>query len=108
MPTNAKDDPVMIRFRQALDAIDGNHNFERIILFGSRARGDSQLDSDYDIAVFIKNFGGLLKEIQRLAAISTDILMDTGKVISAKPFRAEDYETKTAFMRNLRRDGACL
>lgn len=27
-----------------------------VVLFGSRARGNSRRDSDYDVAVFVKNF----------------------------------------------------
>jgi len=41
-------DPVMTRFRAALDAAYGAR-IERVILFGSRARGDARPDSDYDV-----------------------------------------------------------
>ena len=51
-------DPVLIRFRSAIDAIYGER-VERLVLFGSRARGDAKLDSDYDIAVFLKIAGRL-------------------------------------------------
>jgi hypothetical protein len=61
---------------------------ERVVLFGSRARGDARNDPDYDLAVFIQNPGSLDDELSRLAAISTEILLETGAIISAKPFLA--------------------
>ncbi|MGH7031248.1 MAG: nucleotidyltransferase domain-containing protein [Stellaceae bacterium] len=101
------DDPVLRRFRAALDQLYGVQA-ERVVLFGSRARGDAREDSDYDIAVFINNPGTLSDELHRLARVSTDILLDTGAVISAKPFRAGAYRERTGFMGELRRDGIDL
>jgi hypothetical protein len=43
-----------------------------------------------------------------LSEIETDILYDTGAVISAKPFPAESYGAQTAFMGEIRRDGVDL
>src|SRR5947208_2133178 len=42
-------DAVLARFREALDAAFGDR-IERVILYGSRARGDARPDSDYDVA----------------------------------------------------------
>jgi hypothetical protein len=72
------------------------------------ARGDHQPDSDYDIAVFIKNPGTLTEELDKLASLTTAILLDTGAVISAKPFYAGGYQARTAFMHDLRKDGLDL
>jgi predicted nucleotidyltransferase len=47
------DDPILRRFHAALSDLYGNR-LERVVLFGSRARGDAREDSDYDVAVFIK------------------------------------------------------
>ena len=59
----------------------------------------------YDVAVFIKDFGTLSDELRPLASAATEILLDTGAVISAKPFRAGAYSERTGFMHELRRDG---
>jgi uncharacterized protein len=107
MPTQPPTDPILKRFRAALEEIYGER-LERAVLFGSRARGDMRQDSDYDIAVFIKDPGTLSDELHRLAAIGTDILLDTGAVISAKPFRAGAYRERTGFMHDLRQDGIDL
>ncbi len=44
---------LLARVRDALRAMYGD-NIDRIVLFGSRARGDAREDSDYDVAVFLK------------------------------------------------------
>jgi len=58
MPPDPKPDPILSRLRAALEDIYGAR-LERVVLYGSRARGDERPDSDYDIAVFIKDPGRL-------------------------------------------------
>jgi predicted nucleotidyltransferase len=101
------DDPILARFRAALDAVYGE-GLERVTLFGSRARGDAGPDSDYDVAVFLKDFRGFGREAARIAAIETDILYDTGAVINALPFTAGAYDERTGLMHELRREGRDL
>jgi predicted nucleotidyltransferase len=48
-----RDNPILAQFRAALTELYGAR-LERVVLFGSRARGDAQPDSDYDVAVFTK------------------------------------------------------
>jgi hypothetical protein len=48
-------DPILKRFRAAVTEIYGNR-VERVVLFGSRARGDAREDSDYDVAVFLRDY----------------------------------------------------
>ena len=107
MPNTRLDDPVLIRFRNALSTAYGG-KLERVVLFGSRARGVARPDSDYDIAVFIHGPDSFGDEAGRLAEIETDILFDTGVVINALPFRAGAYLDRTGLMSELRRDGVDL
>ncbi|WP_158925548.1 nucleotidyltransferase domain-containing protein [Acidisphaera sp. S103] len=97
-------DPVLTRFRAALDDIYGEQ-IDRVILFGSRARGDARPDSDYDIAVFLRNMPDRFAELYRLADLSTVIMGDTGEFVHAMPYRSNAYEERTPLMREIRREG---
>jgi uncharacterized protein len=102
-----QNNPIVTRFRAAVAEVYGDR-LERVVLYGSRARGDHRPDSDYDIAVFIRDPGNFYDESGRLAAITTDILDDTGAIISATPFPAGAYRERTGFMHELRKDGLDL
>ena len=100
--------PIVIsKFRAALDALYGDR-IERVVLFGSRARGDALPDSDYDVAVFLKDLADRWVEADKIAVIATDVLDETGEVIHALPYRAGSYQERTPFMHELRREGRDL
>jgi predicted nucleotidyltransferase len=107
MPATALDDPILKRFRTALDEVYGDR-IERVVLFGSRARGDAREDSDYDVAVFLYDLTDYWREADRLVELETDILLDAGAVIQALPFRAGSYEDRTSLMREIRLEGVDL
>lgn len=97
-------DPVLCRFRAELNKMYGNR-IERVILFGSRARGDARADSDYDIAIFLKKMGDRWLEFDRLAELETQITIDTGAVIHALPYRTDAYDERTPLMGEIREEG---
>jgi len=107
MVARASGDPVLKRFRAALDEVYGNR-LERVVLYGSRARGDARHESDYDVAVFLKDPASFWEESGRLAEIETGILYDMGAVINALPFPAGAYRERTPLMHEVRRDGLDL
>ena len=101
------DDPILKRFRAALDAMYGGR-LERVVLFGSRARGDAGRESDYDVAVFLRDMDDRFAEMNRLADLGTVILNDTGELVHAMPYRAGAYRERTPLMLALRSEGVDL
>lgn len=97
-------DPVLTQFRTALREAYGER-LERVVLYGSRARGDARPDSDYDVAVFIRDMKDRWAEFDRLAIIETHIIEATGAVVHAMPFRAGAYQERTPLMHEVRREG---
>ena len=67
------DEPIPSRLRAALDEDEGN-GLERVVLFGSRARGDARRESGYDLAMCLRNFDGFGKEDARIAAKASALL----------------------------------
>jgi predicted nucleotidyltransferase len=107
MTSKAPDDPILKRFRAAVTEIYGDR-VARVVLFGSRARGDAEPDSDYDVAVFLRDLPDRFAELDRLADLSTDILDETGQFIHAMPYRADAYNERTPLMHEIHADGIDL
>lgn len=107
MPARPIDDPNLERIRAALYGLY-IHRIERLILFGSRARGDQGPASDYDVAVFLRDLTDRWSEFRRLADLRTAILAKTGVFLEARPFRAGSYREQTPLMHEIRRDGIDL
>jgi len=107
MAAPSTDDPVLKRYRAALDAMYGDQ-IDRVVLFGSRARGDARADSDYDVAVFLKSLPDRWREFNRLANLRVDFLDDTGAFFDTKPFLSNAYQERTPLMHEIRRDGVEL
>ena len=97
-------------FRASLEAIYGQR-IERVVLYGSQARGDARPDSDYDVAIFLKgmnSFSDRWAEADKIAFASTSILNETDAVIHAMPYRAGAYLERTPLMHEIRREGLDL
>jgi predicted nucleotidyltransferase len=104
----ATDDPIMKRFRAMLDEIYGER-LERVVLYGSRARGDAREDSDHDVAVFLRDMPDRIAELYRLADLSTAILEDGGGFIHAMAYPAGSYnDPRMPLMYAIRTEGIDL
>ena len=107
MNRNLTNDPVLIRFRAALGELYGAR-LERVVLFGSHARGDDQPDSDYDVAGFLNELPDRWVELDRLADLRVSFLDETGVFFDAKPYPLSAYVDSTPLMHEIRREGVDL
>ena len=85
---------------------------DRLVLYGSRARGDARDDgtvddSDWDVAVFMN---GEVSRDDRDAVHdwSTDLLLESGWDVSPMLMTEQAWGARTIFMYALRRDAVIL
>ena len=100
-------DDVLLRLKTALSERYGSR-LARVVLYGSRARGDHGPESDYDVAVFLRGELSFWDEAGALADIEVRVLDETGALVHALPFRDTAYHDRTAFMGEVRRDGHAI
>jgi predicted nucleotidyltransferase len=101
------DNEALSRFRAGLNQLYGDR-LTRVILFGSRARGDARADSDYDLAVFLNPMTDRWQELDRLSNLTLEIIDETGALINALPYPSTAYDECTPLMAEIRQEGIDL
>lgn len=88
------------------------HELQQLKLFGSKARGDARKHSDIDVLVVLGADKNTLATRRHISAISSDVLLDTGVVISPKVFSQEQYHQLRSWgeplLLNIEREGIAL
>jgi predicted nucleotidyltransferase len=75
------------------------------VLFGSRARGEAQSDSDYDVAVFLTAPPDRWAELDRLPDLRVQFFDETGAFFDAKPYPAAAWREASPLIHEIRREG---
>ena len=81
---------------------------EKVILFGSQARGDARPDSDWDLLVLLnKEKRNFIEDSNKYAYPFTEIGLKYGQVIMATVYTTTDWEKRkiTPLYKNIAQDG---
>ncbi len=97
-------DPILQEIRSRLEHLYGDR-LTRVVLFGSRARGDARADSDYDVAIFLRDMNDRWAEFDRIGPELTSLLLQHGAVVEALPFQDARFQERTPLMGEIRREG---
>jgi uncharacterized protein len=83
----------------------------KIILYGSRARGNFLSESDWDILILLNKPNVTFKDEQIIRHQLYDIELETGETISTSVYALNDWNTKlsmTPLYENVKKEGIYL
>ena len=103
--TDPKLDAILRTLRQELAKALGSQ-LERIVLYGSRARGEARPDSDIDLLIVVKDEVNYPDLMQRTSEIVADVSLQYDVVISRTFASQAQFETaQDPFFIGVRREG---
>jgi predicted nucleotidyltransferase len=88
--------------RRAEAALPGR--VARVVLFGSRARGDQRADSDWDLAFFLKG-GADSRDLCSLADAAYDLIVESGEFIRPVALAAGQSTAGRQILRRIEGEG---
>ncbi|MBO1350376.1 MAG: nucleotidyltransferase domain-containing protein [Hormoscilla sp. GUM202] len=99
---------ILTKIDRGLAKIYGER-LDKIILYGSQARGDARLDSDIDILIVLKESFSYSQERDRISILIADLCLEYATVISCIFATRQKYEEyDSGFFRNVRREGISI
>jgi predicted nucleotidyltransferase len=100
-----QDNSLLSDLRTALEDLYGDR-LVRLVLHGSRARGDTHAESDVDVFVVLEAPVEPGREIRRMRDIRTRIGLRYEQALSLLPVSETEYQNQSsAWLANARRDG---
>jgi predicted nucleotidyltransferase len=99
-----KNDLLPKQFSQELKKALGSH-LKSVTLFGSRARGDSKIDSDYDFLILVDERNR--KIVDEVREVEVEFLNTFGNLLGSLIYSEQEWEKRRNFpiAMNIRREG---
>ncbi len=99
---------IVAELREGLEELYGPR-LERMVLFGSQARGDAAPDSDVDVLVVLHGDVRPGEEIERTGAVVSEVALRHDTAISRVFVSAERFQDElTPFLRNVLGEGVAV
>ena len=102
-----KDTHIATRIRTEIKRIDPK---AKVVLFGSRARGDAKKDSDWDLLILIDSLD--IRESEDLFRDKIyDLELETGEIISMFVYNNKDWTSRhkiTPLYKSIKKEGVVL
>ena len=107
MNYDINNDSALKFFKDELHSRLGSH-LKQLVLFGSRARGESRADSDYDILVIVDRVDRSI--VHEIDAAVGRALLDFGVVFSAFPISEQERVDRkySPFLINAGKEGVAV
>ncbi|MDO9612966.1 MAG: nucleotidyltransferase domain-containing protein [Bacteroidota bacterium] len=91
--------------------INKKNSKAQVILFGSHARGEAQIDSDWDILILLDSHNVNRKTEKEYREELFDVELEIGEPISTFVYSKKDWESRhsiTPLYKNIKRDGIII
>lgn len=99
---------ILRALRKELDTALGER-MEKVILYGSQARGDARDDSDIDVLIVLKDDFKYRTMLKKTSKIVAKLSLDNDVVISRAFASRQQYEqSRMPFLMNVRREGIAI
>lgn len=109
MSLNKTEKAVLEAFKRELAWVLNDSHLQ-VTVFGSKARGDDQSDSDVDVLIVVSNPDWRVAD--QVYEVATRVLLDTGVLISPKVVSESRYaellDREAPFAMNVLRDGVTV
>jgi predicted nucleotidyltransferase len=100
--------PALQEVRRSLELLYGAR-LVRVVLFGSRARGQAYRDSDVDLMLVLRGPVDPNEESRRVSSVLAELSLKHDAVISCVYLSEEDYYTGgSPLLLNVRREGVLV
>ena len=97
--------PILEELRSELQRLYKG-KFDRLILYGSHARGDANENSDIDVMAVIEGVESPMKELGKLSKIISRLSLKYDTLISLYPISPDDFERRTSpLLLNIKKEG---
>jgi uncharacterized protein len=101
-------DSVLSALREGMEQVYGER-LVRMVLYGSRARGDAEPGSDIDVLIVLAGTVDPGEEITRTGGVVADLSLQFGEVISCVFMDEERFiHRQGPFLRNVRKEGVSV